>query len=159
MITRPIGIEETHYTTNVESGVRIPHWVRSFNKEGNELSKSFTLDIVLTVTSGILLTPIDELYRILNYLTGEQLYTHQLPRASEFAKPHIFKKYPELKKVEIPNVSTFEEVEAFINSLKNNGMLAEYELEPMTDFVAKNPIQELIEMRGSSEGIIPVVID
>lgn len=124
------------------------------------MSKSFTLDAVLTVTSGILLTPIDELYKILDYLTGQQLFTHQLPRAADFAKPHILKKYPELKNIDIPEVSSEEEVKSFLDSLKEKGMNEVYELDPMTDFIPKGPIQELVEMRGgSTEGIIIAVAE
>lgn len=44
-------------------------------------AKRFDLGAVLTVSTKRLLTDIDDLYKILNYLTGEQIYTHQIPRA------------------------------------------------------------------------------
>ena len=48
----------------------------------------------------------------------------------------------------------------FLDGLVRSGYQSEYEFEPMKDFEAKDPIQELIEMRGgSTKGIIPVIID
>lgn len=123
------------------------------------MSKTFTLDVVLTVTTGILLTTIDELYRILDHLTGDQLFTHQLPRAAEFAKPLLFEKYPELETIQIPQLSSQEEVDDFLDMLKEDGIAAEYELDQLEGFTHKNSIDELIEMRGSADGIILVKLE
>jgi hypothetical protein len=67
-------------------------------------TKTFPLRVVLTVTTGRLLTEprgpqdngISDLYAILNWITGDNLYTHQLPRASETAKPYLLKCFPQL---------------------------------------------------------------
>lgn len=123
------------------------------------MSKTFTLDVVLTVTTGILLTNIDELYRILDHLTGEQLFTHQLPRAADFARPLLFEKFPELEAIEVPQLSSQEEVDNFLDMLKESGLAAVYELDQLKGFAHKNPIDELIEMRGSADGVIPVIVD
>lgn len=127
--------------------------------KGKLVSKTFTLDVVLTVTTGILLTTIDELYRILDHLTGDQLFTHQLPRAAEFAKPLLFEKYPELETIQIPQLSSQEEVDDFLDMLKEDGIAAEYELDQLEGFTHKNSIDELIEMRGSADGIILVKLE
>ena len=60
------------------------------------MSKQFHLGDVLSVTSDFLLSPrkIDGVYDILNYMTGDDLYTHQLPRASKECKPWLLRKHP-----------------------------------------------------------------
>jgi len=121
------------------------------------LSQKFKLGVVLSVTTGYLLCEIGDLYEILDYLTGQQLYTHQLPRAARYAGPHILKSFMELKPV-VPEISSEKEVNDFLDELMALGYKQEYELEPMTDFVPKGPLEELIEMRnGSSEGIVVAI--
>jgi hypothetical protein len=68
------------------------------------MTKQFPLRVVLTVTTGRLLTEgkrprdngIGDLYEILNWMTGDNLFTHQLPRASDTCKPWLLKCFPEL---------------------------------------------------------------
>lgn len=109
------------------------------------MSKNFKLGQVLTVTSGVLLCSVDELYEILNYLTNDNLYTHQLPRAAEIAKPQLLAKFPELN-VLIPEINTEEQVEKYIDDLINSGLKKEYLLEPVNGWTPRDPIIELVEM-------------
>lgn len=67
-------------------------------------TKRFPLRVVLTVTTGRLLTAprgerdngIGDLYKLLDWLTGDGIATHQIPRAIEAAQPWLFKCFPEL---------------------------------------------------------------
>jgi hypothetical protein len=71
-------------------------------------TKNFTFDVVLTVTTGRLLTkPISEdnnginkLYDILDWIMSESNYTHELGISSEKSKPFLLEKFPELQTVE-----------------------------------------------------------
>lgn len=47
---------------------------------------------------GVLITSegIGAVYEVLNWMTGESLYTHQLPRVSREAQPVLLKMYPDL---------------------------------------------------------------
>lgn len=60
--------------------------------------KKFYLGDVLSVTTGRLLSPrgMDGVYDILNFMTGDNLFTHQLPRAVDECKPHLLRQHPEL---------------------------------------------------------------
>ena len=69
------------------------------------MEKRFPIGHVLSVTTGKLLAPIDNLYKILDYMTGESLYTHELPEYSNKVKPYIFERYPELKEVDDSSVN------------------------------------------------------
>jgi len=48
------------------------------------------------------LTPTGDVYKILNHVTGDNLFTHALPRAFRFASPIIKALYPELESAEKP---------------------------------------------------------
>jgi len=70
----------------------------------SEVTKPFPLRVVLTVTTGRLLTQgkgphdngIGDLYELLNWMTGDNLFTHQLPRAGDACKPYLLKCFPVL---------------------------------------------------------------
>lgn len=57
-------------------------------------TKRFNLCAVLTITTGKLLCPMDDVYTVLNYMTGDNLYTHQLPRAMRECAPHLKAQFP-----------------------------------------------------------------
>jgi hypothetical protein len=66
--------------------------------------KDFALGDVLSITTDCLVSRdhIDGVYRILNYMTGDNLFTHQLPRAAGECKPALLAQHPQLADVEVP---------------------------------------------------------
>jgi hypothetical protein len=60
--------------------------------------KLFHLSDVLSVTTGRLVSTrhIDGVYDLLNFLTGDRLFTHQLPRASRECEPWLRSQFPQL---------------------------------------------------------------
>jgi hypothetical protein len=58
--------------------------------------KTFPTFAVLSVVTGRLLGDIGGVYEVLNFMTGESLFTHQLPRVSREAEPVILALHPEL---------------------------------------------------------------
>jgi hypothetical protein len=65
---------------------------------------TFTLGEVLSVTTGTLLCDIGRVYAILNFMTGDNLFTHQLPRASRECAPHLLQQFPQLAAVSAESV-------------------------------------------------------
>jgi hypothetical protein len=63
-------------------------------------SKDFTLGQVLSAMTGRLLCDIGGVYQVLNHITGDNLYTHVLPRACKFASPILKAHFPELQVAE-----------------------------------------------------------
>lgn len=61
-------------------------------------TKEFPTGAVLSVVTDILVSEnhIDGVYEVLNWMTGESLYTHQLPRVGREAKPIILAMHPHL---------------------------------------------------------------
>ena len=60
--------------------------------------KLFHISDVLTVTTGRLVSSrhMDGIYDILNFLTGDSLFTHQLPRAMNECNPWLRTQFPRL---------------------------------------------------------------
>ena len=128
--------------------------------------RTFPMGTVLSVTTGRLLAPegIGGLYDILNYCTGDQLFSHQLPRAADFVRPKLIELFPALGNVDTSQLDTLEK--------KDTLTPKEYEMRVWTwleteiaalalgknlsipcfseGWISKNPIQELVQL--TSEG-------
>lgn len=63
----------------------------------------FHLGDVLSITHDRLLSPshVNGVYKILNYMTGDDLFTHQLPRAGRICKPELLRQHPQLDTIEV----------------------------------------------------------
>lgn len=59
-------------------------------------TRDFHIGDILSVTTGRLVSTrhIEGVYDILNFMTGESLYTHQLPRVSLEARPVLLRQHP-----------------------------------------------------------------
>lgn len=66
------------------------------------MKKQFHISDVLSVTTGRLVSTrhMAGIYEILNHMTNDQLFTHQLPRASAECKPWLIRQYPQLADVD-----------------------------------------------------------
>ena len=62
-------------------------------------SKEFDLGVILTLTSERIFTDISNVYDVLRYLTGDDIYSHQLSRVLNIAQKYALSLYPELKGV------------------------------------------------------------
>lgn len=114
--------------------------------------KKFPLNQVLTIATGRLLCDIGSVYEILNYLTGDQLFTHQLPRAMQFCQPLLWAQYPELKGIDVSSVTT-ENWREWLQEISGK-LPAEYGLSPFDGWQSRNPIQEAQEMIGVDDVIV-----
>ncbi|MEQ8226677.1 MAG: hypothetical protein RIA64_01220 [Rhodospirillales bacterium] len=69
--------------------------------------KEFHIGDILSVTHDKLLSPrlIEGVYDILNYMTGESLFTHQLPRVGREAGPVLRKHLPFLDEIDVSDIT------------------------------------------------------
>lgn len=67
-------------------------------------SREFHIGDILSITTSRLVSPrhIDGVYDILNFMTGDNLFTQQLPRASDECKGPLLEQHPDLAAVEVP---------------------------------------------------------
>jgi hypothetical protein len=128
--------------------------------------KSFHISDILSITTGRLLSNrhMDGVYDILNFMTGESLFTHQLPRASITCQPFLVAQFPQLATDELR-----AEVAAMCDSLDSRdkdkcqtaidiflrglaerfGEMHSVEMLPPGENGARDPIQEAVEMFGT----------
>jgi hypothetical protein len=68
-------------------------------------TRTFHLGDILSITTGRLVSPrhIDGVYDILNFMTGDNLFTHQLPRACDECSGPLLAQHPDLAAVEVPD--------------------------------------------------------
>lgn len=87
-------------------------------KDKNNNKQEFDLGTILTITTAKcrLFTEIENLYIILDYLTGSTHLTHELPRAHEIARQYILSLYPNLEGVgDDVAIEGYEDVVTFLN--------------------------------------------
>jgi hypothetical protein len=74
-------------------------------------TRDFHLGDILSITTGCLVSPshIQGVYGILNWMTGDNLFTHQLPRAGEECAGPLLEQHPDLAAVEVPAEFTSKE--------------------------------------------------
>lgn len=60
-------------------------------------TRTFPIASVLSTVTGVLVSPIGGVYEVLNWMTGESVFTHQIPRISREAQPVIVAMHPQLQ--------------------------------------------------------------
>lgn len=68
----------------------------------DQTAREFDLGAILTVATGIVLAPVADVHELLDYMTGDQLFTHQLPRAMGECAPELLRQHPDLAAVDVP---------------------------------------------------------
>jgi hypothetical protein len=130
-------------------------------------TKKFHIRPILSVTTGLLLTKpkapddngIGDLYELLNFMTGDSLFTHQLPRASTECGPWLLRWFPELE-------AEGKRIKAFCETHRDDPDFSarlEAEIPDLSYFVTPipaddheriNAYDELVQMRGTDEGVV-----
>lgn len=117
-------------------------------------TESFSLGAVLSITTGVLLCPIDGVYRLLNFMTGDSIYTHQIPRVSQECKPHLLRQFPALTQVDTSTV-TPENWQAWLRDQEaKHGDTLTVEPLPPGEHYQIDPLSELAEKVHPSKIIV-----
>ena len=128
-------------------------------------TKKFHLGDILSITRDNLVSPrhIGGVYDILNFMTGDNLHTHQLTRASDECKPYLIEQFPQLTGpdmdlaiAELDNevMSSREKVhmKKFVadwlaKQVAKYGEMFDVESIPTKAHEVKDPLMELAEIR------------
>ncbi len=113
------------------------------------MAKDFHIGDIISAATGVLVSPrhIDGVYDILGFMTGESLFTHQLPRVGREAESVLLRQHPEL-------AAAFEETKQVTRENWKemlDGWVARYgEMLPVEPFTVdeheyREPISELAE--------------
>lgn len=121
-------------------------------------TKKFHVGDVLSITTGrvVSLRHIDGVYDILNFMTGDNIFTHQIPHALEECKPHLLEQLPQLKDADASGV-TPENWQNWLNEqvARFGEELTVHDIpEGWHEFC--NPIKEMVEMVGAEKVIVAI---
>lgn len=115
--------------------------------------KQFALGTVLSITQDRLLCDFGEVYSILNYMTGDSLFTHQLPRAMRECRPWLLRQHPQLADVDTSTVNRENWKEQLAAFETIHGAALAVSPIPADDHARKDPVAELVEMVGEDRVI------
>jgi len=120
------------------------------------MGKEFHLGDVLSITTSRLVSPrlIEGVYDILNYMTGENLFTHQLVRAHDVCRPYLLKQFPQLKDVNCEDVAPDNWRERIDTLVKEFGETLMVEPLPKGVYISIDPITEAEAMVGPEKVIV-----
>ena len=118
------------------------------------MKKTFGLGAILSITTGKLLCDIGGVYQILNYMTQDKLYTHQLPRATKECAPWLLRQHPQLANLDASGVDRDSWVGWLSGQTAKFGESLSVEPIPKDDHDEIEPLQELIDMVGPDKVIV-----
>lgn len=139
------------------------------NGKAEPLTKQFKLGVVLSITTGRFLAEnnFGEVYEILNWMTRDELFTHQLPRASQECKPVLLRRFPKLQEVEQSELwrelcdaadAGAQDAEWFkawrVRAYAAFGEVFDVERIPLDDHRKINPLEELAGMVDPAKVIV-----
>jgi hypothetical protein len=116
--------------------------------------KEFALGEVLTALSGLLLCEVAGVYRVLNFLTGETLYTHQLPRAFRVCQPFVADQHPDLAALDWSGVDTTNWRAWLAAQETRFGTRRSLTPIPPEAYTHHDPVTDAIEMVGPDKVIV-----
>jgi hypothetical protein len=105
---------------------------------------------ILSITTGRLLSRqhMGGIYTLLDYMTGDALMTHQLPRASDACAPALLEQHPQLVGVSPPEGIDVPDLMAWlVNAEQRYGEMLP--VRSIADWQHQNPIEELCDMVGA----------
>lgn len=118
--------------------------------------KSFHISDVLSAYSGFLVSTrhMAGVYEVLNFLTGDNLFTHQLPRAIEECQPHLLKQHPVLAEIDCSGLSP-ETLPAWVErTVARYGETLELVPLPSEAHEFRHPVEELESMVGKDRVLV-----
>jgi hypothetical protein len=142
-------------------------------------TKTFPLRTVLTVVTGRLLTlktekdnGIGDLYEILNWMTSDSVFTHQIPRAVDECSPVLKRLYPELN-LAGSSLKDLDEWLSKVSDGSDSGVTMwitqlktvlpeikdEYEVPKLDTHIRRDPMQDLYEMIGDKAQQNVIVVE
>ena len=116
----------------------------------------FTTAAVISAATGKLVCPIDRLYAIYNYLTGDNLFTHQLPRAYRACDSWVKEQCPWTQELNV-DLCNRDNWQAWLADAEQK-YGAEHELAPLPAGIWQScdPIQEAIELMEDKSKVVVV---
>ncbi len=113
--------------------------------------KVFSFGQILSIYTGRLMCPIDKVYEILDFLHNTNLFTHQLPRASDDAKPWLLESLPWLDGITCDEITPDNVLNRLEYYESKYGTLHPLEAIPHNKELKRHPVTELVDILGNLE--------
>ena len=94
---------------------------------------------------------IDDVYKFLNWMTNDNLFTHALPRAADKCNPYLEKQFPWMKDVNCEEITKDNWEEHLQRIIAEHGEKLEVEQLPVGEWEHRNPIEELLELMNKKQ--------
>ena len=107
----------------------------------------FTTGEIISAGTGILCCKISDLYRIMNYLTGDDLYTHQLPRAFKTCEAWVRTQHPWLNDLNTDACTPNTWAAWLLEAINKYGEVFDLLPLPAGQWKSRDPIKEALEMK------------
>ena len=120
-------------------------------------ARYFSLADVLTMTTGRLLSPrrIEAVYDMANWMTGDYLMSHQLPRAADACGPAILAQHPQLRDVTPPAGIDVPDLMAWlVDAEQRHGETLPVVPLPAGVWERRNPVEELCDKVGPERVVV-----
>lgn len=121
--------------------------------------RAFHISDVLSAYSGFLVSTryMEGIYEVLNFLTGDNLFTHQLPRAMDECKGWLEREHPLLKEIDCSGLNP-ETLPAWIERIvAKYGETLHLRPLPPDGHEFRHPVEEL-ESMGENDKILQIKI-
>ena len=117
----------------------------------------FSTGQIISAGTGRLCCPSEELYQVLNFLTGDNLFTYQLPRAFHACKNHVINQHPWLLELDV-NSCNKDTWRKWLSDAETR-FGSEHELEALPDgkWMSVDPVREAIELMEDKKRVVVVV--
>jgi hypothetical protein len=118
-------------------------------------TREFHIGGILSITTGCLVSPrrMEGVYDILNFLSGDNLMTHQLPRVSREMAPRLKAQHPQLATISGDDVTSENHGDWLAARIAEFGEALPVRTEHQFHEI-KNPIAEAEEMIGADRVIV-----
>ena len=108
---------------------------------------NWPINVAITCeTDKVLFDDIGDMYKFLNWMTGDNLYTHQLPRAMDACRPFLEQQIPWLKDCNREEITKENAHEYLERQIALHGETVDVEPLPEGAWEHKDAIMELLEM-------------
>jgi hypothetical protein len=119
-------------------------------------TKKFPTEVVVSITSGVLLCDFDKLHEAVEWLVGHQVWTHELASGglNDKMKQMLLEQHPQLSTMDIQGMSS-EEVPDCVDKLRRH-FGSELEIKKGEEQRTQEPIETLKEMCPDKPVIVVV---
>ncbi len=117
-------------------------------------TKRFSLGQVLSISHGNLMCEMSQVHEILDHMTQDNLFTHQLPRAERECAPWLLRWFPQLSAADTSGVTPENWEQRLAELEREFGSTFDIEPIPRDDHIHRDPVEELEEMVGKDRIIV-----